>query len=92
MKRALLNEEQRREKPNDPGTSDMGLKVLVNLAVRSINQGQVLALTTVNLATLLEIVQNRNRSSPKGSTVPREQKNKIILILEKLKYLLLPWD
>ena len=29
----------------------------------------------VNLATLLEIVQYRKRSSPKGSIVPREQKD-----------------
>ena len=59
MKKALLDEEQRREKPNEPGTSDMALKVLINLAIRSRNQTQVLTLTAVNLATLLEIVQNR---------------------------------
>ena len=65
MKRAS-DEEQRREKPNEPGTSDMALKVLINLAVRSKNQAQELALTAVNLDTLLEIFQNRKRSSSKG--------------------------
>ena len=92
VKRALLDEEQRREKPNDPGTSDMVLKIARKFSRRSINQAQVIALTAVNLATLLKIVQNRNRSSPKGSIGPREQKNKRILTLEKLKCLLLQWD
>ena len=58
MKRALLEEEQRTEKSNDPGTSDMALKS--THTVRSRNEAQVLV---INVATLLKIVQSRNRSS-----------------------------
>ena len=61
VKQALLDEEQRRGRPSDSGSSDMALKSTRNLATRNGNQVQALVLIVVNLDTLLKIAQNRTK-------------------------------
>ena len=91
VKQALLDEEQRRGRPSDSGSSDMALKSACKFSTRNGNQVQALVLIVVNLDTLLEIVQNRNKSPLKDSIMPREQKNKRTPTLKKLRCLLLQW-